>query len=355
MAERYLILGDGIAGATAAVTLRKHTDDPITILTDEGEPLYNRVAIKDFAKGNAAEEKVKIHDLAFYDKNNVELHLHTQARNIDDQNKVVITEDRRQFPYTKLLIATGGTPKRLPVPGNDAEGIHKFWTFVDARHLRADALANAGKPGIAIGAGLLGIDIAVVLGVNGVKCNYLMRGNRWWREGISKAGSEIVEKALAEKGVACVFHQTPVAFEHDAAGRVAGVRTESGELFPCSIAGVAVGLNMNTRILAGTRIKRGEGVLTDSFLQTSVPDVYAAGDIVQFYDVIAERIAMHGSWANAKKSGEVAALNMLGQNVEYRFVDTYSINHFDFMVGSVGNVLGESDIERKYSDTDYKR
>lgn len=355
MAERFVIIGDGIAGATAAVTLRKRSGDPITVLTDEGEPLYNRVTIKDFAKGTIADEKCKIHDLQFYDKNDIELRLHTRVRNIDDVNKVVITEDREQIPYTKLLIATGGVPRRLGLPNDDAPGAHRFWTFVDARHIKADAEANRGKPGVTIGAGLLGIDIAVIFGIHGVRVNYVMRGNRWWREGISKTGSEIVERVLAEKGVNCTFAQTPSEFTVDGAGRVSGVRCLGGNVYPCSIAGYAVGLNYNLRLIAGTRVKKGEGILTDSYLRTSVPDVFAAGDIVQYYDIVLERINMNGSWSNAKRSGEVAALNMLGENVEYRFVDTYSINHFDFMIGSVGSVLGESDAERRFSDTDYKR
>jgi len=357
--QRIVILGDGIAGATAAVTIRKASPEPdITILTDEGEPLYNRVAIKDFAKGERDEEKVKMHDLAFYDKNDTDLRLFTPVRNIDDTNKVVITESREQVPYDKLLIATGGTPRWLPIPGSRAENIHVFWTFPDARRIKA--AAEAADTGVAIGAGLLGIDIAVVFAKNGVATKYVMRGDRWWREGIKKPGSEIVEKALAEMGVECIFGETPSKFETTPDGSIAqALLTEKGTRFPMDVAGAAVGLNFNTKLTQGTKVKRGEGILTDSFLETSAPGIWAAGDIAQYYDVVLERVNMNGSWASAKHQGEVAGHNMLAKDEkereEFRYVDTYSVNHFKFMVGSVGTVVGEWETDGVIAENSYLR
>jgi 3-phenylpropionate/trans-cinnamate dioxygenase ferredoxin reductase subunit len=353
--EKVVIIGDGIAGATAAVTLRKaRPEADITILTDEGEPLYNRVAIKDFAKGDKPEDKVKIHDLQFYDRNDVDLRLFTPVRNVDDQNKVVVTESREHFPYDKLLVAAGGTPRRIGIPGGDAENVHKFWTFVDARHLKA--AAQDADRGVAIGAGLLGIDFAAVFAKNGVETKYVMRGDRWWREGISKQGSAIVEHALKQLGVECVFYETPKEFALDAeSGLAKDLVTEKGTRFAMDVAGVAIGLNFSLKMLQGTRVKKGEGILTDSYLETSVPGVWAAGDITQYYDVVLERVNMNGSWSSAKKQGEVAGLNMAGQKTEFRHVDVYSIDHFDFMVGSVGSVIGEWDCEGVLAEDSYLR
>jgi NAD(P)H-nitrite reductase large subunit len=357
---KIMIIGDGIAGATAATAIRKASPEPdITILSDEGEPLYNRVAIKDFAKGGKAEEKVKIHDLQFYDKNDIHLKLHTPVRNIDDVNKVVITEDRQHLPYDRLLIAAGGTPRPIAIPGGEAENIHKFWTFVDARRIKA--AAQDADTGVAVGAGLLGIDIAVVFAKNGVQTKYVMRGDRWWREGISKQGSQIVENALKAEGVDCVFYETPKAFDLDESGsRATALVTEKGTKFPMDTGGVAIGLNFHTKLTQGTKIKKGEGILTDSYLETSLPGVFAAGDIAQYYDVVLERVNMNGSWASAKRQGELAGQNILaslgiGAKQEFRFVDIYSIDHFDFMVGSVGSVVGEWDVEGIIAENSYLR
>lgn len=354
MGEHHVILGDGIAGATAATTIRRHQPDArITVITNEDVPLYNRVKTKEVAKGTTREEDTLMHTLDTYKKADIELLLETTAVRIEDENNRVHLDNSQTLDYDKLLIATGGTPRRLAVPNGDADGVLRLWTLRDAGQMRDQA--QQADQAVAIGAGLLGIDIAVAFAKNDVETKYVMRGNRWWREGLSKQGSEIVEGALHDMGVECVFFETPKRFETDSNGRVSGLETESGTKFPCQVAGVAVGLNLNIQPTVGSGIKTGEGVLTDSYLCTSVSNVYSAGDIAQYFDVVQDRINIAGSWASAKKQGEVAGANMVGKTTEFRHVDLYSVNHFDFMVGSVGSVYGDADAETVYSDTEYRR
>ncbi|MDX1612635.1 MAG: FAD-dependent oxidoreductase, partial [Candidatus Thermoplasmatota archaeon] len=219
MAREYVIIGDGIAGATAATTIRKRDPDGnITIITDEPVPLYNRVATKDLAKGSKDAEGIMIHDLEFYEEHDITLRMNTRVTELRDQEKRLVCHDGSRYSYDKLLIATGGTPRNLPVPNGDAEGIYTFWTLKDAEDIKAAAIE--ADSAVVIGAGLLGIDLAVIYGVHGCNTKYLMRGDRWWRAGISKEGSEIVERGLAELGVECIFHEEPERFELDN-GRVA--------------------------------------------------------------------------------------------------------------------------------------
>lgn len=358
MAERFLIIGDGVAGATCAETLRaKDPESSITVLTNEGEPLYNRVTIKDFAKGMTPEEKSRIHDLKWYKERNIDLHLFTPVSRVDDGNNVVVTEDGHRFDYTKLLVATGGVPRKYPAPNSTAPNIFTFWTFADARRIRE--AASKAKTAVVVGAGLLGIDLAVIFAKHGAKVRYVMRGNRWWREGLNKDGSAIVEKYLADIGVECVFHETPTEFQVDAEGRAVSCLTDKGNEYPCDVAGVAIGLNMNLRAVAPSNVKNGEGILTDQYLQTSVPNIWAAGDIAQYFDPLLNRINMNGSWASAKAQGKVAATNMLAktpaERVPFEHVDFYSIDHFDFPVMSVGNILGDELLEGIMAPGVYRR
>ncbi len=359
MPEKFVIIGDGIAGATAAETLRaKDPEAEITIITNEGEPLYNRVAIKDFAKGTRPEEKVRIHDLKWYEDRSITLKLFTQVAMVDDASNVVVCEDGTRFDYTKLLIATGGTPRKYPAPNSTADGIHTFWTFADARRIRAHA--EAAESGVIVGAGLLGIDLAVIFGKHGVKSKYLMRGNRWWREGLSKEGSEIVERTLKELGVDCIFHETVTEFTTDDKGHVIGCVTDKGTKYDAQIAGVAIGLNMSLRHVSSSHIKTGEGILADEFLRTSVDNVWVAGDCAQYFDPLLNRIHIAGSWASAKKQGQTAAMNMIAASrgekpTPYWHVDFYSIDHFDYPVMSVGNILGDEVLEEKYNENVYRR
>ena len=353
--QRYVIIGDGIAGATAAETLRANdADASITILTTEGEPLYNRVQIKDFAKGMKEEAKCRIHDTKWYEARNIDLQLFTTVTLVDDRNNTVICEDGRRFEYDKLLVATGGLPRPYPVPNGQAGGVHTFWTFADARRIRE--AAEKSERAVAIGAGLLGIDLAVIFAKHGCEVKYIMRGNRWWREGLNKDGSAIVEGYLREMGVECIFGETPTHFTVDDKDHVNGVVTDKGVTYPVQSVGAAIGLNMNLRAVAPSQVKTGEGILANEYMQTSVPNVYTAGDIAQYFDPILNRVNINGSWASAKRQGEVAALNMLkGNSVPFEHVDFYSIDHFDKPVMSVGNILGDEIIEGVVAEGVYRR
>lgn len=352
--RKFVIIGDGIAGATAAETLRANDPDAsIVQVTSEGEPLYNRVQIKDFAKGMKEEAKCRIHDLKWYESRNIDLRLFTTVTLVDDHHNVVICEDGTRLEYDRLLVASGGLPRPYPVPNGQAGGVHTFWTFADARRIRE--AAQKAEKAVAIGAGLLGIDLAVIFAKNGCETKYIMRGNRWWREGLNKEGSAIVEGYLKELGVECVFGETPTHFTVDDQNHVNGVVTDKNS-YPVQVVGAAIGLNMSLRAVAPSSVKTGEGILTNEYLQTSVPNIYAAGDVAQYFDPILNRVNINGSWASAKRQGEVAALNMLnGNTVAFEHVDFYSIDHFSKPVMSVGNILGDEIIEGVVADGVYRR
>lgn len=354
-ARKFVIIGDGIAGATAAETLRANDKDcSITIVTNEGEPLYNRVQIKDFAKGDKDEAKCRIHDSKWYESRNIDLRLFTTVTLVDDKNNTVICEDGSRLHYDVLLLTVGGLPRPYPVPHGQAEGVHTFWTFADARRIRA--AAESSEQAVAIGAGLLGIDLAVIFAKHKCQTTYLMRGNRWWREGLNKDGSAIVEGYLKEMGVECIFGETPTHFTADDRNHVSSVVTEKGTVYPVQSVGAAIGLNMNLRSISSSSVKTGEGVLCNEFLQTSVPNIYAAGDCAQYFDPLLNRVNINGSWASAKKQGEVAAQNILhGNKVPFEHVDFYSIDHFDKPVMSVGNILGDEILEGVVAEGVYRR
>ncbi|MHB8606245.1 MAG: NAD(P)/FAD-dependent oxidoreductase [Thermoplasmatota archaeon] len=353
--EKFVIIGDGIAGATAAETLRAgDAESSIVQLTNEGEPLYNRVTIKDYAKGVIPEEKPRIHDTKWYASRNIDLRLFTQVTMVDDKNKVVICEDGTRVEFTKLLLAVGGIPRKYPVPGGQSEGVHTFWTFNDARKIREEA--QRAKHAVAIGAGLLGIDLAVVFAYNKVPTRYIMRRDRWWREGLSKEGSAIVEGYLKDLGVECLFGETPTEFKVNEAGHVTAVVVDKGHEYPADIIGAAIGLTISLRCVATSSVKVGEGVLTDEYLESSVPGIFAAGDCAQYFDPLLNRIQLNGSWASAKRQGEVAALNMLKpKSTKFEHVDFYSIDHFPKPVMSVGNVMGDEITEGLVAEGVYRR
>lgn len=357
MGHSYVVIGDGIAGSTAAETIREEDPDAdILVITDEGEPLYNRILIKEFAKGKLPEAPIAIHEEEWYDERDIDLQLNTYVTQVDADEHWVETHEGNRIEYDKLLVATGGTPAQLPVDGSHGKGIHHFWTFEDARNIRHDA-ENADAA-VIIGAGLLGIDLAAICGAQDVPAHYLMRGNCWWRYALSEDGAEIIHDAMREMDVTPVFNSGADRFELDDDGHVVATIDANGERYPCDFAGVAIGLHFNTELLAGTGVETDDGIVVDEYMRTNVDDIYAAGDITRFYDVITDDHEQNGSWGSAKTQGQVAARNMVANEPveEFRWVSSYSITHFDFPFLSFGHpTRGDEYVERKYDETTWRR
>ncbi|GAB3326940.1 NAD(P)/FAD-dependent oxidoreductase [Haloplanus salinarum] len=356
MTQSYVIIGDGIAGSSAAETLREGAPDAeITVITDEGEALYNRILIKEFAKGKLPEMPVSIHEPSWYEERDIDLRLNTLVTNVDPEGHRLRTHEGERIEYDKLLVATGGTPAQLPVENSDAEGVHHFWTFQDARAIREHV--ERAETGIVVGAGLLGIDLAAICGEQDVDAHYLMRGDCWWRYALSTEGAEILHEAMRERGVEPVFGSGVDRFETDDDGHVTAAIDPNGDRYEGDFVGIAIGLDFNTEILQGTGVECDDGILVDEYMRTNVDDIYAAGDITRYHDTILGERAQNGSWDSAKSQGTVAAKNMLDPESEpFRFVSSYSITHFDFPFLSFGHpTIGDDEAERKYSDTEWRR
>ena len=368
----YVIVGDGIAGSSAAERIREaDVESDVTVITDEGETLYNRILIKEFAKGKLPEAPISIHEPDWYDDRDIDLELNTHVTELDPDAHEIHTHEGETYEYEKLLIATGGTPAQLPVENSDASGIHHFWTFQDARGIKEHA--EECDQGLVVGAGLLGIDLAAICAAHGIDAHYLMRGDCWWRYALSEEGAEIIHESLEANGVTPVFNSGVDHFETDENGRVEAAVDPNGERFEGDFCGIAIGLDFNTEWLQGSGIETDDGIVVDEYMRTNLDDVYAAGDITQFHDTILGEQAQNGAWGSAREQGSIAGTNMIadsagsptqgsdGEKSEvepeaFRWVSTYSISHFDFSFLSFGHpTIGEETAERKYSDTEWRR
>ena len=363
MPESYVIIGDGIAGSSAAETIREDAPDAdVTVVTDEGEALYNRILIKEFAKGKLPEAPISIHQDDWYEERDITLQLDTHVTAIDADAHELHTHTGETISYDKLLIATGGTPTQLPVPGSDAAGIHHFWTFEDARAIHNHA--ESADTGVVVGAGLLGIDLAAISGAQEIDAHYLMRGECWWRYALSKEGGEIIHDALRERNVTPVFDSGVDRFETNSDGHVTAAVDPNGDTYDADFVGVAIGLDFNVEYLRNAGLEVDDGIVVDEYMRTNLDDIYAAGDITRYYDVLLGGHAQNGSWGSAKQQGMIAGATMVGESKgrveagfeEFRWVSSYSITHFDFPFLSFGHpTIGDDHAERKYSDTEWRR
>lgn len=368
MPGSFVILGDGIAGSTAAEAIRElDPDADITVITDEGEPLYNRILIKEFAKGKLPEAPVAIHEEDWYVDREIDLLLDTHVVEVDTAAQTVVTADGATIPYDRVLVSTGGTPAQLPADGSDAEGIHHFWTFQDARAIREHVETAAN--GVVVGAGLLGIDLAAICGAQGLEATYLMRGNRWWRDALSDDGAKLIHDELRAIGIEPVFNRGVDHFEVED-GRVVATVDAEGERHRSDWVGVAIGLHFNTEFLQDDGVECEWGVIVDEYMRTTHESVYAAGDITRFFDYYMDDRTQNGSWGSAKEQGKIAGRNMwlslehgigemdtdAGQLERFEWVPSYSITHFDIPFLSFGHpTAGDESVDRLYDDGEWRR
>ena len=356
MVKKYCIVGNGIAGDAAATIIRENDlESDITIVTEEGTPMYNRILLKEFAKGKVIEKSTKIRDEDWYLNKDIDLRLNTRVIRIDSIEKIIEMETGETQEYDLLLIATGGTPREMNVPGSDLEGIHHFWTINDTQRIRKHA--EVADDGVVIGGGLLGIDLAAICAAHEIRGKYIMRGNVWWRNALSKAGGEIINKSLEDKNVMPIFNKEIECFK-GSGGKVKSVVTNDGEVHEADFVGVAVGLDYNIEMLQGTDVKCNNGILVDEYMFTGTDGIYSAGDVTEYQDVILGEKNQNGDWGSAKKQGAIAGWNMVNGNKfkKFEWVPSYSITHFEYPIVSFGHPSrGEEYIERKYGETEWRR
>jgi len=184
-----------------------------------------------------------------------------------------------------------------------------------------------------------------------------MRGDNWWRYALSEEGAEIMHDAMRERGVEPVFDSGVDHFEVDDDGHVEAAIDPNGERYDCDFAGVAIGLNFNTELVENTPLETQDGIVVDEFMRTNVDNVFAAGDITTFNDLVLGERAKNGSWGSAKEQGTIAARNMFDYGSEaFEWVSSYSITHFDFPFLSFGHpTLGDDSVEATTAEGEWRR
>ncbi len=311
---QHLILGAGPAGIIAAETLRKHApEDAITVVGDEREPPYSRMAIPYLLTGSVDENGTLLRrGTDHFGRQRITL-LNGRAAKVDVQARVVTLENGSQLPFDRLLIATGSSPATPPIPGIQGPAVHPCWTLADARAIQT--LAQPGARVVQMGAGFIGCIILEALASRGVKLTVVEMGDRMVPRMMGPVAGTMIKQWCESKGVT-VFTATRVdAIERDDSP-VLKVRLSTGQLLEAELVISATGVRPNIGFLEDSGILCLQGVLTDEHLQTNVPGIYAAGDCAEAFDKITGRTIVSAIQPNASDQARVAALNMVGKRTE---------------------------------------
>jgi NAD(P)H-nitrite reductase large subunit len=333
--RRYVIIGNGVAGTTAADNLRKN--DPncsIHLLTNEPYPLYNRVSLPRFLQGVIVEQKVMIRDFAWHEQRNIQLLTETFATGINTDERVVVTDKSQRLPYDALLVATGGWANPLRVPGaQDAKHIYNFVTLDDTKTIIESMLAS--RTALAYGGSFISYELCDGFAVRKLDTTWLMRGPYWLRSCLDPEGGEVIDNIARKFGVE-VIHGDEIESVIPKNGVPSYVKTKKGREIQTDMIGVGLGITLNTSILSNTPLEIRQGVVVNEYLETNVPCVYAAGDVAEFYDPTVNEHHTMGTWDNAMAHGRIAAQNMAGGHQPYIDVPTYTSPLFDVNIAVVG-------------------
>lgn len=321
MAERYLIIGNGAAGATAAETLRAHAPQAeIAIVSAEPYPMYSRPGLAYVVSGEIPLERVIARTAEWYAAQRIAridgraVRLHAAAHAIE-------LADGRRLPYDRLLIAVGARAVSAPYPGHDLQGVVFLDTYDDTAELLRLARARSWRRrrAVVIGGGITALELAEGLAHLGLETHYFLRGRRLWPRVFNDAEAQLVVEKMQAHGVTVHPETEIAAVEGDRRGRVQAVRlANSGDRFPCQMVGVGIGVRPQVDWLRGSGLDIDKGIRVDDCLQTNLPDVFAAGDCAQVYDPAVGRHLLDILWPTAVAQGRLAARNMLGDHRPYR-------------------------------------
>jgi 3-phenylpropionate/trans-cinnamate dioxygenase ferredoxin reductase subunit len=335
MTRRYVVIGNGIAGQTCAEELRKmDADASIVMIAAERHPLYNRVALPRYLRGQVRREKVLMRTVEDYATRGLDIHFETWATEIDARGKVVRTNRGQEFPYDALLIATGGRPKPPPWPGSDqVSNALGFQTLDDT-----DAIiekADASERVLVMGGSFIGYELAEGVSFRQkAKLTWIMRGPWFLRYVLDEEGGRLCRQMGEAQGVQFICSDEVQKFSRSNGRFLA--ETVNGERVEFDLLTYGVGLDYYTEPVRDTGIELNKGIVTDAKLRTNAPDIYAAGDIAVFYDLMVGRHNQMGTWDNAEAHGKVAARNMAGGEEDFFDVPTYTTTMF----GSTLAVMG---------------
>ena len=340
--RRYVIIGSGAAGISAAESI--HGEDPsasLTMLTDDPGGYYSRPGLGYYLSG-----EVPIHQLfplphSYFDELNLQIKYAPTSGLIPDEHQVVL-KNGQKLPYDRLLIATGATATQPNQPGVDLKGVVKLDSLEDAKSIVSQA--KRGKTAVVVGGGITALELVEGMHARGLHVHYFLRGDRYWSAVLDEAESHIVEARLKADGI-IIHYNTNLAEIRGRNGQLTSVVAQSGtenEEIKCQMLGIAIGIRPRKELADAGKLKTQRGILVDANLQTSHPDIFAAGDVAQIFDPISKEHILDSLWGPAMEQGTIAGLNMSGCREIYQKLIPFNVTR---LAGLVVTIIGQVGME----------
>jgi 3-phenylpropionate/trans-cinnamate dioxygenase ferredoxin reductase component len=332
--QPFVIVGGGSAGAHAAAQLRKDGfDGAVVLFGDEPVRPYDRPPLsKEYLRGDATRETLSLHGPTFYQEHDIDLRTSVRIQGIDAGNRHVLLDDGTRLGYERLLLATGAEPRRLDVPGADLQGVMYLRTPDDADAIRTAALA--ADQTLVIGGGWIGAEVAASLRQLGRDVTLVVPGTVPLERVLGPEVGAIYRDLHIRQGVQVVAGERITAIL--GAGRVEGVELGGGERRDSDLVVVGIGAQPRVGLASDAGLDVEDGVVVDERLETSVPGIFAAGDVARaWHPALGARIRVE-HWDNARRQGRAAARNMMGMAERYVRLPYFYSDQFDLSMEYVG-------------------
>ncbi|MCB1056361.1 MAG: FAD-dependent oxidoreductase [Acidobacteria bacterium] len=317
--SQVVIIGNGIAGITAARHIRKRSDVPITVVSAESDHFFSRTALMYIYMGHMTYDNTKPYEDWFWDKNRISL-VRGYVDQVDTEAKKVRLAGGRHLPYSSLIIASGSKSNKFGWPGQDLDGVQGLYSLQDLEQMEK---STAGiERAVVVGGGLIGVEMSEMLHSRGIPVTFLVRETSWMNFAYPPEESAMINREIRAHGIDLRLGTEIERIEGDERGSARAVvtkgsETQASETLPCDFVGLTVGVSPNIDFLRGSGIELDRGVLVDDHLRTSAPDVYAAGDCVQLRNPKPGRRPIEPLWYTGRMMGETIARTLCGEETAY--------------------------------------
>ena len=331
--RRIVIVGASLAGATAAATLREEGfEGEIRLIGAEPQLPYNRPPLsKGYLRQEESFDAQLVKPAGYYTEQRIELRLGVRATSIDATQKFVELETGEHVAYDRLLVTTGGRNRTLSVPGANLDGVFQLRTVEDCDRIRA--VARRGGRAVVIGLGFIGTEVSASLRQLGVEVTAVEGARVPLARVVGEEVGQVLTGIHRDKGVELILEDSVAAFEGSA--RVERVRTTKGRVVECEMVVAGIGIVPNTELLGAAGAHVDNGVLVDERCRTSLPDVFAAGDVTNHLHPIFGRLRVE-HWNNGYQQGRAAARSLLGGEQPYDYIHSFWSDQYEHTIEYVG-------------------
>ncbi len=311
---RVIIIGNGVAGITAARHIRKRSDSSVWVISDETDHFFSRTGLMYVYMGHLRPEDLKPYEDAFWPKNRIQL-VRARVTRVDFERKKILASDGREWAYDQLVLATGSVPRKLGWPGQDLAGVQGLYHWQDLQAM--EHYSRGLQRAVVVGGGLIGIEMAEMFHSRRIPVTFLVREASFWNNVLPPEESAMVNRHLREHGIDLRLQTELREILPDEQGRCRAVRTSHGEEISCGFVGLTVGVRPNVDFLRNSPLEISQGIVVDRYLRTNMPDVYAVGDCAEVRHPQPGRRPIEAVWYTARLMGETVARTVCGQPTPY--------------------------------------